>query len=155
MAKFPTEVERSITVHVPLERAYEFFWDVVGSSECIPGLGSCKRAGKDTYRFVYEERSTGPVSLVVQYTARYQGNGTDEITFEGKSAKGDNTDVNGEIRLRAEGPAATRVTVRQMLAPDTPVPRLVQGLIRGFVEREASDALKQFLQSVKRTLEAV
>ncbi|HUI27291.1 MAG TPA: hypothetical protein VL403_14510, partial [Candidatus Kryptonia bacterium] len=75
MAKFPTEVERTVTVKVPLARAYEFLWDVVGSSRCIPGIDACKRVGDDTYRFVYEERSTGPVSLVVRYTARYQGNG--------------------------------------------------------------------------------
>ena len=33
MAKFPTEVESSVVARVPLERAYAFFWDVVGSSK--------------------------------------------------------------------------------------------------------------------------
>ena len=136
MPKFPTEVEKSVTLKVPLARAYEFMWDVVGSSGCIPGLKSCKRVGDDTYRFVYEERSTGPVSLVVQYTARYEGNGKDRITFESTDAKGDNTDVKGLIRLQASGEGATKLTLKQMLAPDTPVPRLLQGLIRSFVEGE-------------------
>ena len=153
MAKFPTEVERSVTAKVPLAKAYKYLWDVVGSSDCIPGIDSCKRAAKDTYRFVYAERSTGPVSLVVRYTARYEGNGTDRITFEGTAAEGDNTDVSGVIRLQASGPEATKITLRQTLAPDTPVPRLLQGLIRSFVEREAAEALKQYLTNVKRSLE--
>jgi len=153
MAKLPTEVERSITVNVPLAKAYAYLWDVVGSSSCIPGLDNCKAVGKDTYRFAYEGRSTGPVSLVVRYTARYEGNGTDRISFEGTAAKDDNTDVNGTIRLHANGDA-TKITLRQMIAPDTPIPRLLQGLIKSFVEREAAAGVRQYLASVKRALEA-
>src|SRR5215472_9141118 len=54
MAKFPTQVEASITVKAPLDRAYKYLWDVVGSAKCIPGLASCKRVGDDTYRFTYK-----------------------------------------------------------------------------------------------------
>lgn len=153
MAKIPTDVERSVTVRVPIARAYAYLWDVVGSSACVPGLASCTKVASDTYRFVYEERSTGPVSMVAQYTARYDGNGADEIAFEGTSAAGDNTDVKGVITLRAEGPDATQVTLRQHLAPDTPVPRLLHGLVRSFVEREASDATASYLANLKRALE--
>jgi len=80
-------------VRVPIATPYAFLWDVAGSSHCIPRIDSCERVAKDTYRFIYEERSTGPVSLVVQYTAHYEGNGKDKITFEGIGAAGDNTDV--------------------------------------------------------------
>lgn len=154
MAKFPTEVERSVTVKVPLAHAHGYLWDVVGSSTCIPGLDGCKKVGNDTYRFVYEERSTGPVSLVVQYTARYETNGKDKITFEGTNAASDNTEVSGIIRLQAIGADATKITLRQTLAPDTPVPRLLQGFLRTFVEKEAAEAVKQYLANVKRALEA-
>ncbi len=99
MAKFPTEVERSITVKVPLARAYGYLWDVLQSSSCVPGLASCERAGADTYQFIFEARSVGPVNLVSRYTARYEGNGNDRITFHGIGAKKDNTDVDGSIRL--------------------------------------------------------
>ena len=153
MAKFPTEVERSVTVKVPLQKAYGYLWDVVGSSACIPGLNKCKPVGDDTYHFHYEERSTGPVSMVVQYTARYEGNGKDRIMFEGTGAQNDNTDISGLIRLQPSGPDSTRIILRQTLAPDTPVPRLLQGLIRSFVESEAADAVKQYLANVKRALE--
>jgi carbon monoxide dehydrogenase subunit G len=154
MAKFPTEVERSVTVKVPLARAYAYLWDVVGSSECIPGIDKCKRVDDDTYRFVYEERSSGPISMTVQYTARYESNGVDKISFEGTGAKGDNTDVSGEIRLQSSGPEATKITLRQTLAPDTPVPRLLQGFLKSYVEKEAAEALKQYLANLKRQLEA-
>ena len=153
MAKIPTEVERSVIVRVTLARAYAYLWDVVGSSACVPGLASCIEVASDTYRFVYEERSTGPVSMVAQYTAHYDGNGTDEIAFEGTGASGDNTDVRGVITLRAEGQDATQVTLRQHLAPDTPVPRLLHGLVRSFVEREANDATANYLANLKRALE--
>src|SRR5215470_11720767 len=153
MAKFPTEVERSVTVKAPLARVYKYLWDVVGSSPCIPGLDSCKSVGNDTYRFQYEERSTGPVSMTVQYTARYDGNGKDRINFEGTGAKGDNTDVSGSIRLQAAGSGGTKIILQQTLAPDTPVPRLLQGLIRSYVEKEAGDAAKQYLANVKQALE--
>ena len=94
----------------------------------FPGLASCKRVAADTFRFVYEERSTGPVSLSVQYTARYATDGRATISFASTAAKGDNTDVDGELRLQKSGAGATKITLRQTLAPDTPVPRLLQGL---------------------------
>lgn len=153
MAKFPTEVERSVTARVPLARAYDYLWDVVGSSCCVPGIDSCKRVSKDTYRFIYQERSTGPVSMVVQYTARYEGNGIDQIAFESKGAKGDNADVSGVIRLQPSGTEATHIMLRQMIAPDTPIPRLLQGLVRSFVEREAAEGVQSYLANVKRALE--
>ncbi len=153
MAKFPTEVERSVSVKVPLGDAYKYLWDVVGSSECIPGLASCKRVAAHTFRFVYDERSAGPVSLSVQYTARYATDGKTTISFEGTAAPGDNTDVAGELRLQKQGAGGTKITLRQKLAPDTPVPSLLQGLIRGRVEKEANDAAGEYLTNVKRALE--
>jgi len=153
MAKFPTEAERSITVKAPLTQVYGYLWDVVGSSACIPGIDTCRRVGRDTYRFVYEERTTGPVSMVVQYTARYQGNGKDTITFEGTGADGDNTDVSGTIRLQEAGPGATKIVLHQALAPDTPVPRLLQSFLKSFVEKETADAVKQYLTNIKRATE--
>ncbi len=152
MAKFPTEVERSVTLRIPLAQAYAFFWDVVGSSRCIPGIDRCEPAGPDTYRFIFQERSTGPVSMIVRYTARYTGNGADEIRYRGVSASDDNTDVDGVIHLSAHGAGGTRVTLRQTIAPDTPVPRLLQGLIKSFVQKEADTAVAQYLAAVARAV---
>ena len=153
MAKFPTSVERSIVVAVPRRRAYDFFADVVGSSPCLPGIESCRRVAADSYRFVYREVSSAGFGMAVRYTLRYRGNGEDSIEFESLAADGDNTDVNGVIRLEAIGRESTRIVLRQTLAPDTPVPRLVQGLIRSFVEREAGHAVERYLEHVKHALE--
>ena len=154
MAKFPTTVERSVTIKAPIARVYEYIWDVIGSSPCIPGIDNCSAVENDTYRFVFEERSAGPVSMVVQYTARYEGNGSDSIHFQGIAASGDNTDVDGTIRLKGSGADSTKVTLKQTLAPDTPVPRLLQGFLSSFVEKEAAEAAKQYLANLKKTLEA-
>ena len=151
MAKFPTEVEESVTVAAPIERVYAFLWDVVGSSSCVPGIDHCGNVGPDTYHFIYKERSTGPVSMTVRYTARYRGNGRDDISFEGISAADDNTDVRGQLRLTSEG-ANTRITLKQRLAPDTPVPWLLQSLIRSFVEAEASGGARDYLANLRQAL---
>jgi carbon monoxide dehydrogenase subunit G len=153
MAKFPTEVEHSITVKAPLEKVYKYLWDVVGSSKCIPGLAKCKRVAADTYCFSYKERSAGPVSMTIQYTAHYETDGKAKISFAGTEAKGDNTDVDGEIRLQKSGADGTKITLRQKLAPDTPVPTLLQGMLRGLVKKEASSAAAEYLDNVKRALE--
>jgi len=154
MAKFPTEVERSITVRAPIAVVYSYLWDVVGSSSCIPGLDTCSACDPDTFRFVFEERSTGPVSMTVQYTARYEGNGKNQIAFTGIDAEGDNTEVTGLIRLQSSGPRSTKIVLKQMLAPDTPVPRLLQGVLRSYVESEAAEAVESYLANVKQALEA-
>ncbi len=153
MAKFPTEVERSVTVRVDPTRVYEYLWDVVGSSACVPGLASCKRVGKNTYRFCYRERSAGPVSLAVRYTARYEGNGKDRIAFATAPGADDNAEVAGTITLQPTGSGSTRIVLRQMVAPETPIPRLLQGLIKSFVEKEAAEGVRQYLANVKRALE--
>jgi len=154
MAKFPTEVERSVTVKAPLDQVYRYLWDVAGSSPCIPGIDTCAPLGDDTYCFVFQERSNGPVSMTVRYTAQYEGNGKDKITFVGTNADGDNTEVKGTIKLQAAGEGSTKVTVKQMLAPDTPVPRLLQGFLKSFVDSEAADAVKNYLANLKRALES-
>jgi carbon monoxide dehydrogenase subunit G len=152
MAKFPTEVTESVVLPVALAEAYAFFWDVATSARCIPGLDRCEASTGDIYRFVFEERSTGPVNMCVTYTARYTGNGTDEIRFESTGAPDDNTDVNGSILLERVDADHTRVTVRQMFAPDTPVPRLLQGLIKSFVQAEAAKAVTDYLANVGEVL---
>lgn len=154
MAKFPTTVEKSITVKAPMERVYAYLWDAVASSNCIVGIDYCKQTRNDTYRFVLKPRSVGPVSLAVQYTVKYEGNGVDMITFKSLATEGDNTDVEGRVRLKAAGEDSTRIVLDQMTAPETPVPRLLQGMLRSFVESEAEGTIKQFLANVKRTLEA-
>jgi carbon monoxide dehydrogenase subunit G len=153
MAKFPTEVESSVTVKVPIEKAYKYLWDVVGSSACIPGLASCKKVGTNTYQFLYDPRSTAGIAITVRYTAAYKGDGKGTITFVSKTATGDNTDVDGEIRLEKAG-AGTKITLRQMVAPDTPVPGLLQRLVKSFAEKEAAVAVKDYLTNVKKALEA-
>ncbi len=152
MAKFPTEIERSVTVKAPLDKVYKFLWDVVGSSKCIPGLASCKKAGKDTYTFLYDERSAAGLTMTVQYTAAYAGDGKAAITFKSTAAKGDNTDVDGSLRLSKSG-AGTTIALRQMLAPDTPVPSLLQRLVKSFAEKEADAAAQEYLANLKRALE--
>jgi len=153
MAKFPTTVEKSITVHAPIDRVYAYLWDVVGSSPCVPGLAKCKGTTSDTFCFMFEERSTGPFKMSLQYTARYEGNGKDRITFESTAAKNDNADCKGSLRLQANGSDSTRITLKQEIAPETPVPRLLQGLVRSFVETEAANGVKEYLANVKRALE--
>ena len=154
MAKFPTDVNESVTIAAPRERVYAYLWDVVGSSHCVPDLATCERVGPDTYRFISRERSAGPVSMVARYTARYEGNNVDTIRFESLPVDSDNTDVRGMIALEKAGEAATRVLLTQTIAPDTPVPRLLQGLIRSFVQREAASAVRGFLDNVRREMEA-
>lgn len=152
MARFPTEVEHSVTVKAPIDAVYKYLWDVVGSSHCIPGLASCKKVGSNTYRFVFEERSTAGLTMSVQYTAAYEGDGKARIAFRSAAGKGDNTDVDGELRLQKSG-SGTKVTLRQMVAPDTPVPALLQRLVKSFAQREADGAVKDYLANVKRALE--
>jgi hypothetical protein len=91
---------------------------------------------------------------VARYTAHYEGNGVDAIRFESIPIEGDNTEVRGSIALESTPEAATRVRFTQTIAPDTPVPRLLQGLIRSFVQGEASSAVRGFLDNVRREMEA-
>jgi uncharacterized membrane protein len=153
MAKFPTDVDESVTIAAPRERVYRYFWDVAGSSHCVPDLATCERVGSDTYHFVSRERSAGPVSMTARYTARYEGNGVDRIQFESLPTEGDNTDIRGAIVFEPAAGNATRVHFTQTIAPDTPVPRLMQGLIRSFVQREAALAVHGFLDNVRREME--
>lgn len=153
MAKFPTEVEESITVAAKREATYDYLWNVLESSNCIEGLERCRRVDEDTYRFEFQEQSAGPARLAVRYTARYQGNGKDEILYESAGSKGDNTEVRGRIALEAKGAKQTRILLRQMVAPDTPIPSLLQRPVRGFVERQAAEAVRRYLVNVKQRLE--
>ena len=45
MAKFPTDVDESVTIAAPRERVYAYLWDVVGSSRCVPDLANLRARG--------------------------------------------------------------------------------------------------------------
>ena len=45
MAKFPTDVDESVTIAAPCERVYAYLWDVVGSSRCVPDLANLRARG--------------------------------------------------------------------------------------------------------------
>jgi hypothetical protein len=81
MAKFPTDVDESVTIAAPRERVYAYLWDVVGASHCVPDLATCERVGP-TPTASSLGALAGPVSMVARYTARYEGNGVDTIRFE-------------------------------------------------------------------------
>ncbi len=95
------------------------------------------------------------VTESVAYTACSTGNGTDQIRFESTGAPDDNTDVQGVVRLERVDADHTRVTVSQMLAPDTPVPRLLQSLIKSYVQGEATKAARDYLANVQTKLRIV
>ena len=153
MAKFPTDIDESISVAVTPAEAYAYLWDVVRSAGCIPGLARCEATGGDVYRFFFEERSAMGVSMAIRYTARYSGNGRDAIDFQSVDAAESNADVTGALRLSPDGAGGTRIAMRQTVAPDTPVPRLLQGLARTYVQGEAAKSAQDFLANVKRLLE--
>ena len=153
MAKFPTEVERRVVARVPLARAYSYLLDVGGTSKWIPSIARCEKVDAQTWRFISKERSVGPLSLGIRYTARYEGNGVDHISFRSVEAEGDNAEIEGTLALRALADGTTEIHLHQRIAPDTPVPRLMQGMLRSFVEREASSEVDSFLEGVRRTLE--
>jgi hypothetical protein len=102
MAKFPTDVDESVTIAAPRERVYVYLWDVVGSSRCVPDLATCERVGPDTYRFASWERSAGPVSMLARYTARYEGNGAKAMLRE-PSGRGRQHRRSRHDRSRAGG----------------------------------------------------
>ena len=88
----------------------------------------------------------------MQYTAAYDGDGKSTITFKGTDATGDNTDVDGELRLSKSGDA-TKIVLHQRLAPDTPVPALLQRLVKSFAAKEAATAAHEYLGNLKQVLE--
>ena len=73
MAKFPTDIDESITVAVSLARAYAYLWDVVCSAR---------------------------VSMAIRYTARYSGNGQGEAA---KSAQEFLANVKHSLESEARG----------------------------------------------------
>ena len=154
MAKFPTEVSESVVLPVSLADAYAFFRDVPTSARCIPGLDRCEASGDDVYRFVFEEPRRDRSACASRTPRATPGTAPTKIRFASTAAGGDNTDVDGVIRLERVDDGHTRVTLRQMLAPDTPVPRLLQGLIKSFVQGEAQQAASDYLANVTRTLGA-
>ena len=63
--------------------------------------------------------------------------------------------MRGTLVLERAEQTGTRVRLTQMIAPDTPVPRLVQGLIRSFVQREVASSVRGFLGNVQREMETM
>ena len=83
--------------------------------------------------------------MTVQYTARYENDGKSAISFASTTRQGRQHRRGRRDPAAEERGRGTKITLRQKLAPDTPVPTLLQGLIRGFVEKEAANAAAEYL----------
>lgn len=150
--RLQVEIERAVLVAAPLERTYALLWDVPASMRGMPGLTHCERVGPDRYRFVHVELAAGTLRVAPRYTADYRGNGRDRIAFTPVRDPDDVLEVEGELRLAPGRRGGTRVELRQRLAAELPVPRLLRGRARSLGEREAGRVIERFLAGVREAL---
>lgn len=155
MSRFPTRAEKSIVIAAPASAVYSYVWNVASACRGIPGLSVSRHGAEDTYRFEYSNDSQGPVTLQVRYTAKFIGNGKDKIRYFSSPTDGEDTaEVEGCVLIREIGPGKAQLTLRQELAPETPVPRFLPNLLRAYVQTEATAAVEAYLRNAKRNLES-
>lgn len=151
MAKIPCKVKKSIQINASLEDVYDYLLDVSKSSECYDNLESVEKVDDETYRWLMKEKDYGPLKFQVRYVLTYATNDVDRISW--KSTGEGNTDVDGEVALKAVGDGATEVTVTNNLASDIPIPRLMKALAKPMATKELERTIDKYLKNLKAMLE--
>ncbi|MFC1890242.1 SRPBCC family protein, partial [Thermodesulfobacteriota bacterium] len=145
------KAKKSIRIKASLEDVYNYLLDVSKSSECYDNLESVEKVDDETYRWLMKEKDYGPLKFQVRYVLTYASNDVDCISW--KSTGEGNTDVDGEVVLKAVGDGATEVTVTNNLASDIPIPRLMKAVAKPMATKELERTIDTYLKNLKATLE--
>ena len=151
MVKIPCKAKNSIQIKAPVEEVYNYLLDVSESSKCYDNLISVEKVDDHTYRWVMKEKDYGPIKFQNRYTLTYTSNDVDRIGW--KSTGEGNTDVGGEVTLRAVGKRASEVTVTNSLASDIPIPKLMKALAKPMATKELERTIDTYLKNLKAALE--
>ena len=151
MTKIPTSTTQSIQVKAPLDKVFEFVSDVMKSSECQPGVEKVEEIGERVYRWTQKEKEYGPIKFQVLYALRYETNEKDRISW--KSTGEGNTEVEGNVTLRAVDDGTTEVTINNALTTDAPVPRLMKAMAKPIANKELESTVNKYLGNLKKAIE--
>lgn len=151
MAKIPCKAKKSIRINASLKDVYDYLLDVEKSSECYDNLESVEKVNDETYRWLMKEKDYGMLKFQVKYVLTYATNDVDCITW--KSTGEGNTDVDGEVALKAHGDDVTEVTVTNNLASDIPIPRLMKAIAKPMATKELEKTIDTYLKNLKAALD--
>jgi carbon monoxide dehydrogenase subunit G len=150
MTWIASSVQKSVSLNVPLERAFAFLVDVEKSGKLWDGIEKIEKTGDNRYRWVLTERSTAGLKFKGDYVCQYANNGKDEITWSYVSG---NMKSSGRYRLTASG---STVTLNMSIdsEADAPIPSLMKAVAKPFAQSELNKGVDSFVVNLRRTLEA-
>ncbi len=148
MAYIDAAEEQTFVVTANMEDVYRTFADPEVIQRHIHDLESWSLDAQGNAHWIIKEKSEKGVRFKGDYTVRYQGNGTDHVTWNTVTG---NIKTKGEARLTRLD-VGVRVDYREEMAPDLPIPRLLATVFKPIVAREVRKGILDYLDSIKRSL---
>ena len=144
--------EGSLVIARPVEKVWEFLWDVEKLSRCIPGCQSVKTIREREKYELSVKDSVGPISVnfdMVADVKKLEPLKSIEIAMEGKDFKSGGVRQTMALALSAKG-NETQVAFKT----DVNVFGRLGTLGYPFVKKKAETVIKEFGDNVKGAIEA-
>lgn len=152
MSKVEGSYSQTVVLPAALPQVYEFFANPDKLRMAQPDVDDFTLLDPQTARWQLAERVEGGVRFAADYTVKYTGNGSDQVSW--RSQGEGNMDVRGSVTLRATADGHTEVDYEETCAPDMPITKLLVMIFRPLVAREVSNDIKTFLSQIQAHFEA-
>mgnify|MGYP001502792048 CR=1 FL=1 len=151
MIELLLEQQRSFETPAAPAQAFALLGAIPDSAAHFPGLEALIPVPPDGYTWRLEKTGVGKLSLQASWTSRY--------TYEPEQGRvswtplpgGGNSQVSGQWRItpRAGG---SRIEFQNRALLTLPVPKLMKGMVEGFVRRENERLIDGYLANLGKTL---
>lgn len=150
MIEVTNELERTMVVSATPEQAFALVCSIPDSSAHFPGVESVTpEAGGWTWKL--EKAGVGSISLQAVYGCRYTPDAAARTLAWAPVEGVGNTRVSGSWRIGL-GPGGTRLEFKNRAVLSLPLPRLMRGMVEGFIQRENAKLIDGYLANLGKTL---
>ena len=139
------------TVTAPIEKVWEFLYDVNNVASCAPGFQSLQETGHERWQAVVSA-AVGPMKakFTIDLT-RSEMQEPERMVVKGRAnAPGTTVEVSGDMRLTALTPDSTRMDWRASVELGGALANVGAPIVRGTIEKLTT----QFFECLKKSIQA-
>jgi hypothetical protein len=151
MIEVTVELERAFDSPASPAQAFALLSAIPEAARHFPDLEALL-PDPEGFTWRLEKVGVGAISIQGEWTSRYAADpAAGTVDWTPVAGRG-NSEVSGGWRVRPGPGGGSRIELRNRAVLRLPVPRLMQGLVSGFVQRENARLIERWLENLARTL---
>lgn len=141
-----------IVVNVPASQVLDLITNISKVSKCYPGTEKIEIVGRNTYRWIMEDKKVGTTHMQAIFINKYSVNGN-IVSWSSVEDKTTNSTCNGKIVVTPQGSSRCKIGAHVFLEVDISLSSLLVPFAQAMGNREIANTWLTYLTSIKETAE--